>query len=527
MSDGLASEAMLVSSRRQPSVARLAAPLAALVLLAGCSVVPRPFTAAERASQVAADRVALYAEQEPVTGPVSLEEATARALKYNLDRRLAVMDQALRLRQLDLSRYDLLPRLVADAGYTSRSNELYSVSRDAFGNIRDRSDATTAVERNRFSSSLELSWNILDFGVSYYTARQNADRALIAQERQRRAVHSIVKEVRAAFWRAAAAQRLQGAVTPVLAEARRALADSQAVERERLRPLIETLRYQRSLVEVVRQLEALDQDLAIAKAQLAALMNLPPGTAYSLAVPTGAELPLPSISVSIEEMERLALLNRPELREAAYQGRITALETRRALLSLLPGLRLYGSLNYDSNSYLLNQEWAEAGARVTWNLMNLLAAPANRRVQQAQEDFVETQRLALSMTALAQLHIAHQQYLSAREQYQQAAQLSAIEGRIYDITRRGEAGQAQSVLDRVLAGTAAIAAEFRRDLAYAELQNAVASFYVSTGLDPLPEAVAAHDIPTLSAALRRVSEEWMSGRVTLPAAPPPASASGT
>ena len=33
---------------------------------------------------------------------------------------------------------------------------------------------------------LGLSWNVLDFGVSYYQSKQNADRLLVAQERRRK-----------------------------------------------------------------------------------------------------------------------------------------------------------------------------------------------------------------------------------------------------------------------------------------------------------------------------------------------------
>ena len=72
---------------------------------------------------IAADRKHLFENQEPLTGPISLEEAIARAIKYNYDYRLTAMDQALQNRQLDLSRYDMLPKLVASAGGTARSNE--------------------------------------------------------------------------------------------------------------------------------------------------------------------------------------------------------------------------------------------------------------------------------------------------------------------------------------------------------------------------------------------------------------------
>lgn len=485
-----------------PGAVRVAGSAAALVFLAGCTVTPQPLTTAEHQAQVAAVRAKLYVDQEPVNGPITLEEAVARALKYNLDARVALMEQAVKLRQLDLSRYDLLPRLVADAGYYVRDKEQLSTSRDVAGNLTDPDSASTSLEKRRLVSELELSWNVLDFGLSYYQAKQNADLLLIAEEQRRRAVHAIVQQVRAAFWRAAAAQRLEGVIRPVLADARMALDDARTIEQERLSPLIDTLRYQRTLVGAVRQLSRLEEDLAIAKAELARLMNLPPGTDYELAVPAAAEVSVPEVGLSIAEMETLALHNRPELRELAYQGRVTALQARKEILRMFPNLNLYGSINADTNDYLVHQDWAEAGARVSWNLLNVLSWPANRHLREARQELDEAHQLALSMAVLAQTHVGYQQFLRAREQYQQSAQLSDIESRIFQTVRTAAAGEAQSVLERVQAGTAAAAAEFERDLAYAELQNAYAALSVSLGLDPLPGEVTSHELSTLAASLR-------------------------
>lgn len=487
--------------------------LGALVV-SGCTVTPEPLTEADRLAQASADRSVLFTMQEPVTGPITMEEAIARALKYNLDRRLAIMDAALQQRQLDLSNYDMLPRLVAEAGYTTRNNEAFSVSRNVDGELTDSFDATTSQDKTRFTSELGLSWNILDFGLSYYQAKQQADRSLIAEQRRRRVVHSVVQQVRAAYWQAVSAQRLQKRVPPVLAEAERALERSRANERQRLSPLLDTLRYQKQLVEIMRQLETLEQDMAIAKAQLSALMNLPPGSDFTLVEPAG-EAKIPIVALSMEDMENLALINRPELYEEAYQKRITAVEARKALLRLLPGVNFTASLNYDSNSYLVNQDWAEAGARVTWNLLNVLSYPATMRVQEAQQELAETRRLALSMATLTQVHVGYRQFLRARDQYEKAALLQDIEERIYQNVLDG-AGLAVADLERIRAGASAIAAELARDRAYAGMQNAIASLYVSLGLDPLPSEVTSHDIPTLAAAVKTISDAWMQGRIPAP-----------
>jgi outer membrane protein, multidrug efflux system len=178
----------------------------------------------------------------------------------------------------------MLPKLVASAGGTARSNENLTVSENTRTGIRS-TDPSVSQDQERATADLTMSWNVLDFGVSYYQAHQQADRTLIAEERRRRVVHSVSQQVRSAYWQAVSAERIQAAITPVLEEARRALADARAVEQQRLRPPLEVLRYQKAVIEIMRQLEAVEQDLAIAKAQLRALMNLQPGTPFTLALP--------------------------------------------------------------------------------------------------------------------------------------------------------------------------------------------------------------------------------------------------
>ncbi|MBV8770672.1 MAG: hypothetical protein JO094_17460, partial [Hyphomicrobiales bacterium] len=61
---------------------------AGALLVAGCALTPKPFTTEERWSEAQADREQMFADQEPVTRSVTLDEAFARALKYNLDGRV-------------------------------------------------------------------------------------------------------------------------------------------------------------------------------------------------------------------------------------------------------------------------------------------------------------------------------------------------------------------------------------------------------------------------------------------------------
>jgi len=102
---------------------RLAFASSLLVFMVGCSTKVAPLTDEERAARASVDVESMFFGQEPVTGPITLGEAIARSITYNLDHRLKRMETALAVRKYDFDKTGMLPRLVADAGYSRRSND--------------------------------------------------------------------------------------------------------------------------------------------------------------------------------------------------------------------------------------------------------------------------------------------------------------------------------------------------------------------------------------------------------------------
>jgi outer membrane protein TolC len=489
----------------------LASVAAAALALAGCTLRPEPLTAEQMLAQSSADRARLFQGQEAPSGPISLEEAQARALRYNLDARLAAHEQAVQHRQVELAPFDLLPRVTASAGYVARDRENVTTSFSrSTGQVSN--DTFIGVERNRALADLGFSWNLLDFGASYYQARQQADRALIAGERRRKTIQSMFQEVESVYWQAMAAERTLPRLDATLAQTRAALRTAEGLERSRALPPADSLRIQRELLEILRQLEAVTAELAMTRARLSALMGLPPGSRYVLAAAPEEAGPA-ALPLSLEAMETMALQRRPELRQEAYETRITAAEARRALLQLLPGISLNASVNYDSNTYLLYNNWAEAGLRVAANLVRMASLPQTLRMNEAQAELAETRRLAISMAVLAQVHIAAQQYARAEAQHARAVQIDQVERRLARLATDRRAGEAGSELDRVRDAAGALVAELRRHRAYAELRAARAGVQATLGMDPLPEGAAAASLAELAAAIRAAGARWSAGRV--------------
>ena len=175
--------------------------------MCGCSVTPQVLTEEEITMRVSQDLQNLTKDQDPIKGPIDLYEAMARALSYNLDTKVEVMKTLLAHQQLDVSHYNMLPRLVSNAVYDRRDN---------FSGARSRSlltgqtslEPSTSADLGVFTTDLTLSWDILDFGLSYVRAQQAADDVLIAEEVKRRVANRVIREVRSAYWRAVSAKRI-------------------------------------------------------------------------------------------------------------------------------------------------------------------------------------------------------------------------------------------------------------------------------------------------------------------------------
>lgn len=498
-------------------LARLATVAAAALAVGACAITPQPIGLDEQIATAVRDREVMYASQEPVSGAISLEEALARAIKYNLDHRVALMERALEDRALDVASVDLLPELAGRAGLRTRDNVQASSSRSILSG-RESLEPSTSTDENLGTADLQLSLNVLDFGLSYFGAKAQANRVLAAEQRRRRVVLSIADQVRSAYWEAVTAEQLQPRVAAALSDARRALDFARQAESERLLPPLETLQFQRALLEIVQQLEVVESELAIAKAQLAGLMNLPPGTSYRLQAPRrGGAGRLP---YRLADLEAVSMVARPEVQEELYAARNVALETRSEIMRLLPGLSLFGGVNYDSNSFLVNNSWADAGLSVTWNLLRLVALPSIVAEGEARETVADTRRLALRMAILTQVNLAYRRYERAQRLYARAASIQDVEQRIAQATRSAEEQDASSLLERVRAQAAAVLATRARNRALAEVQNALGSVYAAAGFDPLPAALPDADVATLAREIAAQAARVESGGVDLPRVPP-------
>jgi outer membrane protein TolC len=490
------------------------------LLLGACTVTPEQLEDPDIIALAEEDQALIEASEEPLSGPLDLSTAVARSLKYNLNHRVQLMETALANKSFELAKMDMLPILAAEGGYTARSNYDASTSMSVWTHRRTE-EPTTSEERDRFDASARFSWNILDFGISYLQAKQEADRYLVTQLSRDKAMQQMVHEVRTAYWRAAALQTVDGDLDRLLAAADRTRADLERVREEALRPPLDVLEDMRALSEIVQQLETMRQSVVAARVDLASLANLPPGSDVALDIPQPLpEMPAPTDD--LETLELLSLVGSGDYVSQLYNSRIEQAETRKALLRLLPGAELFAGLNFDSNDFLYNNTWAEVGARVNWNIMRLLSVDEVREHNEGREQLAQARRLATNMAVITRLRLSHQSYSMALGQLTRADDINMIDSEIQTLTRQAEATAAVDGVARLRSEVRALRSRVAYLLAYADAQDAYGQFIVSLGLSPVPDDYQTKSVEELADHIEDSFARWSRNEFPLFEMPPAA-----
>lgn len=470
-----------------------------------------PLRNAERSATLEVDKQRLTKDVEVLNGPLTLEAAIARTIKYNAERQLKKMEEALAAGALEASNYDMLPKLVASAGYRDRNDDFITRSEDSVTGLKSLANPFISSARSAATTELTFSWSLLDFGQSYYAARQNADRVLIAQERRRKSLHLLIQDVRTAYWRVVAAQLLKSSVQSAIIDGEDALKDAKRAETERLRNPLETLRFQRQLLENLRMLEAVQQELSAARIDLASLASLPLSGDFTVATPP-MEVNSAWLDVPITLLEEQALHRNADLRESMYNARIAQQETRRTMLRLFPGLSFNYGNNTSTDSYLINQSWRDASAQISFNLLNLFSLPSQMRLADLGVSLAEQKRMVIQMTVLTQLHIARLQYANALHQYERADMIADVEDRITQQVTNQQITGKQTKLERIAQKTTQILAQLRRYQAMAAVRTAASHLQATLGMEPVIGPTVGLSVHDLAVIVQKSLQAWDSAQ---------------
>ncbi len=492
------------------SVSWMAVALAAVLSLSGCLVKPHALNKEEIQARAVKDFQAISSIEEPLTGPIDLYEALARAVKYNLDAKVKAMQVQLAHQQLNIAHYSLLPQVSANAGFDGRNNFSGGVGQSIVTG-RQAVEPFTSAEKNIMSGNLALSWDVLDFGLSFVRAQQAADNVMIAEEEKRRIAVRLVQEVRSAYWRAVSAERVLPRIQFLNDSVAKALDNAQQIVDRKLQAPLTPLNYQRDLLNIQREVRRLFRELSTAKTQLASMMGVSPGTPFKLVIPP-SETGVPTVNLDSQKMEEQALLLRPELRAIDYKKRINAKEAKAVFLELFPSLKVSFGGYYNSNSFLFYQNWLTYAAQVSWNLLSVFRTPAKLKAIDAHGQMLDAQSLALSLSILTEVHVGAVQFVQAKEEYQDARNYQRAQNAIVEHTTNLWLTQRTNDLTLIRERVNAVAADVRLDTARSGLESAYATLMASQGEEAVPVSMGEQSVVQLADSIR---EYWESSGFTM------------
>lgn len=374
------------------------------LLVAGCTT-PKALTP-EDIAQAGRERLAEFEARRQILGDgVSLPQALAWAMERNLSVRAELLERSIAVQNRKLASAGMLPSITAQAGYRWRDNISASSSQNIQTGVQSLVPSTSS-DRTGNTAQLEASWNVLDFGLAWLRARTEGDKALIAEESRRRMSQQVALEVAYAWERAAAFQRVEPEMRTIRKEVSYALAKLDRVVASHLTDPVGLLEYRTALLLVLKRMDALVLQMDQARDELARLLGLPASSAIRLDIDSALLLP-PLPKADLRAWQYVALLNRAEIRQTIYAKRSADRNAVRRTLEQFPSMLLKYGVNYDSNSFLVNNHWQDASASITLNFLRLVTLPINSRLGKFEKEQAAIQAELQTAAVLSQVAIAY------------------------------------------------------------------------------------------------------------------------
>jgi outer membrane protein TolC len=367
--------------------------------------------------------------------PLQLEDFVALGLLQNFDVLMRQQEIAVQTEAETSAKLGMLPSLTANNELSQRSKLNVVSSRSITTGNTTVADSYSHPKQTK-TYNLALAWSVLDFGMTYFRARQQEDRVSIAKQDYERLKQNVVFDITDAYWKAIVAQKAtKGALDVIgLAESRQSDLEKQ-MERKTVSE-IDGLENQKRLIEMQIKLQNYKRDYYKQKARLASLVGLPPMADFQV-----ADVALPAINVDIWDVRRLeeeAMVSRPELYIEDLNARIAADDTRTAILGMFPNVNLFGGYDHDQNEFLLNHNWYSFGVRTSWNLLNIPKAYYDHRSAKSREAAVKDARLQLSVAVMTEVNISYLDLQDSVAQYELAVDLSSVKNRLLEAGKKGQ-----------------------------------------------------------------------------------------
>lgn len=418
---------------------------------------------------------------------LSLYEVLAIGLARNLEQRAQRMKMGLLTQETNISRKDMLPQAAISAGFQGRNN---------FNGIISSPDGTLVDSGSQENSNqfgdLALTWNILDFGVSYYKTKQNLNTKKALKEIQRKSIQQLSQDIEAAFWYTAMQQHFDHTLKSEVSAANEVLhvkEDSHTnASTSELEALIE-------MQKLVTQLQQFSHKLDSSRTRLSQYLGVQPGLPFHLATNFSQKILQPEeIKVEHRVLLHKAFTHHPEIKKSFYENKNSEHELKKAWLRFFPGIEFNLGYQHLNENSLEHKQWADWGSQISWNLIELIKSPSRIRIIEDTKQIKELEAMALSLTIAAKLYITEQQYFTHYATHQYQLRNALLHHKLKErFSKKANLNKNSQYYRLINYRLKALIAEIEKYAAFTEMKISLSQLYAAIGIDLLPNADAILD----------------------------------
>ena len=384
------------------------------VVLAGCNGARE---ARERRIKKAAEHMGKINLKVLPKGKVfSLVECIAVALDHNLDLKVYELKERIADEKVTAQMLGMLPDLTISNQFHSRNktpgSSSYSIETGKQSLVSSRS-----VDNTINNLKIELALSILDFGMAYLNSAQAEDRSLITVEQKRRAEQNLKLDIVKTYFKVAAAQDAIDTTEKLLEKCQSLEKVFSQLEANRSVSPLRLLDERKRFIKLEKRLMSYRRSYQNACIELRALMGYLPINDIRVDTQCLKKLNIATLP-DIATMEKIALVERPELYQLDIQTSITVTEARKTILMMFPQVKMFIDFVNSNNSFLYTQSWWEIGVRAAYNLLKLPQQIIRYKALNSEVDEISMRTLALSIGIMAQVRIAHANILEVKERFE-------------------------------------------------------------------------------------------------------------
>lgn len=371
---------------------------------------------------------------------LTLSKAIEIALANNLDLKVQGLQESIANERETAAMLGMLPEMNLTGTAQTRSNEPGSSSESLLSGTQSLEPSKSS-ERNESAFEFGTLFSVIDFGLSYYNAQQAKDQRAIVQQLKSRQAQNLLLNVTETYLKVAAAQHAMDKTEAMLNIGEKTAVNLEEVKKRQLLSGMKTMEEQIELLRLKQRLTEYKRSYQNNRFQLAGLMGFYPDGNIKVDTSMLSDLRVHE-APPVEELERIALENRPELLENDIREHVSQVEAHKAILKMFPHVKLFADFTNSSNTYLYNNSWWQVGLRASFDLLNLPERIYEYKAEAQQTEQLQAKALALSIGILTEVRIAHANLAEVKERYQISDNLYQTQLKYLETARQNQGGTA-------------------------------------------------------------------------------------